>query len=52
MKWNVHDKFRDLPVDEELMDIVRDLDIFGDNPSITIKRSESGFTFVNFNFES
>ena len=37
--------------DEEIEAELRESSLIKTNSSITIKRSESGFTFVNFNFE-
>lgn len=37
--------------DEQLELEVKELPMFKQDSSITMKRSESGFTFVNFNFE-
>jgi len=38
--------------DGEIMDELRDSPLLQAGSKITLKRSESGFTFVNFNFES
>ncbi|MFW6357316.1 MAG: hypothetical protein ACOC0K_01145 [bacterium] len=38
--------------DGEIEELVADFESFDSGSSITLKRSESGFTFVNFNFET
>ena len=37
--------------DKEIKEMVKDSPLINVGSSITLKRSESGFTFVNFNFE-
>lgn len=38
--------------DDELKEMVRESPIVNKDSGITIRRSKSGYTFVNFNFES
>lgn len=37
--------------DDEIRDMVKNDSVFTGEPRLTLRRSESGFTFVSFNFE-